>query len=126
VARNLLLHIAKHLKRGRVFPEPERAELKAMMNRLAVNLRTRFMTEGPRVARLLADEKVAFRETESKATLLHFEMLRAGRRSDAQTSALHLDLLRDLKLINGNIVASATYPVLERTGELLTNRRAVT
>jgi phosphate:Na+ symporter len=97
-----------------------------MMDRLGGNLRmaaSLFMTEDPRAARLLADEKIAFRETESKATMRHFETLRAGRLEDARTSALHLDLLRDMKLVNGHIVASSAYPVLERSGELLPSRR---
>jgi phosphate:Na+ symporter len=38
-----------------------------------------------------------------------------------ETSSLHLDLLRDLKRINAH-VASAAYPVLEKRGELLSNR----
>ena len=40
----------------------------------------------------------------------------------AQTSALHLDLLRDIKLINSHLVAAAAYPILERSGELLPSR----
>jgi phosphate:Na+ symporter len=37
-------------------------------------------------------------------------------------SAIHLDLLRDMKLINSLIVAAAAYPVLDRAGELLPTR----
>ena len=55
----------------------------------------------------------------SAATRAHFERMRSGRVDTAETSALHLDLLRDMKLINGHIVAAAAYPVLECTGELL-------
>ena len=40
----------------------------------------------------------------------------------AETSALHLDLVRDLKRINDHLVAGAAYPVLEREGELLPSR----
>jgi phosphate:Na+ symporter len=38
-----------------------------------------------------------------------------------ETSALHLDVLRDLKRINAHI-AGAAYPVLEKLGELLSSR----
>jgi Na+/phosphate symporter len=38
-----------------------------------------------------------------------------------ETSALHLDILRDLKRINAHIAAAA-YPVLEKLGELLPSR----
>jgi len=125
VERNLLPHAAKRLKRGLVFSKEGQAELIKMMDRLSVNLRTAaslFMTEDVRTARLLADEKVAFREAELQATSSHFERLRSGRLDTAQTSSIHLDILRDIKLVNSQIVAAAAYPVLERTGELLPSR----
>ena len=40
----------------------------------------------------------------------------------AETSALHLDALRDLKRVNAHLVAAAAYPVLEGKGELLPSR----
>ncbi|WP_026869526.1 Na/Pi cotransporter family protein [Inquilinus limosus] len=127
VDSNLLPHAAKRLKRGLMFSPEGEAELLAMMERLVTNLRTAaslFMTDDRRAARLLVDEKVAFRDLEAAATQSHFERLRAGRRDTAETSALHLDVLRDLKRINGHIVAAAAYPVLERAGELLPSRVA--
>ncbi len=97
------------------------------MDRLIANLRTAaslFMTEDPRAARLLAEEKVAFRSAESAATFSHLERLRSGRVDSAETSALHLDLLRDMKMkmVNSHIIAAAAYPILERNGDLLTSR----
>ncbi|MEX3935152.1 Na/Pi cotransporter family protein [Paraburkholderia phymatum] len=127
VDRNLLPHATKRVKRGLAFSKEGEAELLAMLDRLMANLRTAaslFMTEDPGTARMLADEKVAFREAETTVTASHFERLRSGRIDTAQTSALHLDLLRDLKLINSHIVAAAAYPVLERTGALLPSRIA--
>ncbi|MBR0664259.1 Na/Pi cotransporter family protein [Roseomonas hellenica] len=124
---NLLPHAAKRLKRGLAFSSHGEAELIALLDRLIANLRAAaslFMTEDPRAARLLAAEKVAFREAEGVATEAHFARLRAGRLDSAQTSALHLDLLRDMKLINSHIIAAAAYPVLERNGELLPSRIA--
>ncbi|SDR61750.1 Na/Pi cotransporter family protein [Paraburkholderia tuberum] len=124
---NLLPHATKRVKRGLAFSKEGETELLVMMDRLMANLRTAaslFVTEDPRTARMLADEKVAFREAESAATASHFERLRSGRIDTAQTSALHLDVLRDLKLINSHIVAAAAYPVLERTGALLPSRIA--
>ncbi len=127
VDRNLLPHAGKRLRRGLAFTKQGQADLIVMMDRLALNLRTAaslFMTEDPRTARLLVGEKVVFREAESKAASSHFDRLRAGQLDNAQTSALHLDLLRDMKLVNSHIVAAAAYPVLERTGELLPSRHA--
>jgi phosphate:Na+ symporter len=122
---NLLPHCAKRLKRGLVFSKEGETELLGMMDRLVTNLRTAaslFMTDDRRAARLLVDEKVAFRDLEAAATQSHFDRLRTGRRDTAETSALHLDLLRDMKRVNGHIVAAAAYPVLERSGELLPSR----
>ena len=127
IDRNLLPHASKRLKRGLAFSKEGQAELVAMMDRLNVNVRTAaslFMTVDPRSARLLADEKIAFREVESRATVLHVEKMRTGPLDTVQSSALQLDLLRDMKLVNSHIVAAAAYPVLERTGELLPSRIA--
>ena len=124
---NLLPHATKRVNRGLALSKEGEAELLAMMDRLMSDLRTAaslVMTEDPRTSRMLADERVAFTEAESTATASHFERLRSGRIDTAQTSAQHLDLLRDLKLINSHIVAAAAYPVLERTGALLPSRIA--
>ncbi|WOH67829.1 hypothetical protein [Bradyrhizobium sp. BWA-3-5] len=125
VDRNFLPHASKRLKRALVFSEEEQKELTAMIERLSVNLKTAaslFVTEDPRTARLLADEEIAFRDAKSKATALHVDRLRNGDLQAAQASSIHLDLLRDIKLINSHIVAAAAYPVLERSGALLPSR----
>ena len=80
------------------------------------------MTEDVRAARMLAAEKQAFRDIEAAATQAHFERLRAGRTDLAETGALHLDVLRDLKQVNAHLVAAAAYPVLKNQGELLESR----
>lgn len=127
VDRNLLPRASKRLKRNLSFSKEGEAELLALLDRLIANLRkaaSLFMTDDPRAARLLAEEKATFRDSEQAATRSHFERLRSGRLDTTETSALHLDLLRDMKLINSHIVAAAAYPVLERTGELLPSRIA--
>ena len=125
VDRNFLPHASKRLKRGLVFSDEEQNDLSTMIGRLAANLKTAaslFVTEDPRTARLLVDEKAVFRDAESKATASHFDTLRNSDLQTAQASSIHLDLLRDMKLINSHIVAAAAYPVLERTGALLPSR----
>jgi phosphate:Na+ symporter len=127
LSRTFLPLAAKRLKQNGALPEPGQAELFAMMDRLARNLKTAgslFMTADARAAHLLTDEKIAFREALFKASSEHFDSLRAMRFDEAQASSIYLDLLRELKTANGLIVASAAYPVLERTGELLPSRRA--
>lgn len=125
VERNLLAHAAKKIMRGLAFPKERQAELLAATDRLIANTRAAaalFVTEDARAARLLAAEKAAFRDIEARATQAHFEQPRAGRTETAETSALHLDILRDLKRVNTHLVAAAAYPVLEGTGELLPSR----
>ena len=62
------------------------------------------------------------RKAEREGTEAHFQRLRQGGIETAETSSLHLDLLRDLKQINSHFVAAAAYPVLEERGELLQSR----
>lgn len=98
-----------------------------MLQRLLANVRVAaslYMHEDARAAHVLAQEKETFRQLETGATQAHFDRLREGRLDSAETSALHLDLLRDMKLINSHVVAAAAYPVPERSGELLPSRIA--
>jgi phosphate:Na+ symporter len=124
IDRNLLPHVSKRLKRGLIRGDSD-ADLAELMDRLVLNLRTAaslFMTEDARVARQLAEEKVTFRRAEREAVTAHFDVMRADRAAQGMQSAIHLDLLRDMKLINSLIVAAAAYPVLDRAGELLPTR----
>jgi phosphate:Na+ symporter len=126
VARRILLpHAATLWKQGQPASKAGVAQLRALLDRLVANLRTAaslFMTEDPRAAHLLAAEKAVFRELEEAATRTHLEQLRAGPAEAVGGSALHLDLLRDIKQINSHLVAAAAYPVLERAGALLPSR----
>jgi phosphate:Na+ symporter len=82
VDRSLLPHASKRLRRGLSLPKNSEEELKALMDRLISNLRAAgalLMTEDPRAARLLAEEKAAFRNAEAAATRIHFEQMREGR-----------------------------------------------
>lgn len=80
------------------------------------------MADDLRAARLLASEKEAFRDIEAAATQAHFGRLRTGSTERAEASALHLDVLRDLKQVNAHLVAAAAYPVLKSQGGLLPSR----
>jgi phosphate:Na+ symporter len=125
VDRGLLAMATKMAKRGVIFSDSGRDELLRIVDRLIANLRAAaslFMTGDERTARRLAAEKEAFRALEAAATDAHFERLRSGRVDSAETSALHLDALRDLKSVNTHIVAAAAYPVLASRGELLATR----
>ena len=125
VDKGLLGIVAKQVKRGLVFSPEEAEPLRRIVDRLIVNLRASaalLVTGDDRAARLLVEEKEVFRSLESDATAAHFENLREGLVASVETSALHLDALRDLKRVNAHLVAAAAYPVLEGKGELLPSR----
>ncbi|MDR6818612.1 phosphate:Na+ symporter [Neorhizobium sp. 2083] len=123
--QNVLPHLAKRLRRGMTFSKEGQHELNGLLDRLSTNLRTAaalFMSQDERVARMLADEKIVFRRAERDGTNAHFKRLRDGDIETAESTSLHLDLLRDFKQINSHLVAATAYPVLERQGELLQSR----
>ncbi|MEA2737187.1 MAG: phosphate:Na+ symporter [Acetobacteraceae bacterium] len=125
VDKGLLGIVAKQVKRGLVFSAAEAEPLHRIIDRLTTNLRSAaalLVTGDDRAARLLVEEKEIFRSLEAEATAAHFERLREGRVASVETSALHLDALRDLKRVNAHLVAAAAYPVLESKGELLPSR----
>jgi phosphate:Na+ symporter len=125
VDRALLAHNLKRLRRGIALSAADAAELGTSMDRLITNLRTAaslLVTDDPGVARALAYEKETFRKAERAATNRHLASLRDPRA--AEGSAMTLDLLRDMKVVNSFIVAAAAYPVLDRAGALLPNRLA--
>jgi phosphate:Na+ symporter len=124
VEKGLASAAAKRLKRGLSFSVEGQSEIRAMLERLAGNVASAaavFMTDDARAARALLGEKEVFRDLEARATEAHFARIRAGRIESVETSALHLDALRNMARINSH-VAAAAYPVLERLGELLPSR----
>ena len=124
IAKNLMGLAAKRLKRGLAFSGEDSAEIRAILARLIDNLRAAaavFMTDDLRAARRLVEEKDLFRDLETRATEAHFERVRTGRLDSIETATLQLDVMRDLRRINGHLV-SAAYPVLKERGELLSSR----
>ena len=88
LSRNFLGHLAKQLKK--TADSVDEGEIGALLDRLATNLRTAcslFITGDARVARLLTDEKIVFRDAELQAALAHFSAAarrRRGRRKPAR------------------------------------------
>jgi Na+/phosphate symporter len=82
---------------------------------------TVFMTSDERLARQLLGEKERKRDVEQTATENHWQRLREGRPQSIETSALHIDIVRDLKRIAAHI-ASVAYPILEQNGALRRSR----
>jgi phosphate:Na+ symporter len=86
--------------------------------RLAVSV---FVTRDLAMARALVAEKDAIRAAERAATESHFQRLREGKVASIETSALHLDVLRDLKRVAAHLT-SVAHPILEANGALRTSR----
>jgi phosphate:Na+ symporter len=82
---------------------------------------TVFVSRDLAMARDLVAEKDRLRALEQVATERHFERLREGTPESIETSALHLDVLRDLKRINAHLTTVA-YPILEARGLLRGSR----
>ncbi|MNT75811.1 hypothetical protein D3C72_2147390 [compost metagenome] len=80
-----------------------------------------FLTRDPVLARQLVAAKVEVRRLEASSTAAHLARVRVRNVEAVQTSALHLDVLRDLKRINGHLT-SVAYALLESTGELSESR----
>lgn len=74
-----------------------------------------------RAARRLRQAKDEFRQLESRASENHLDRLAQHRAESIQTSALHLDLLRDLKRVNAHLAAIAT-EILTDAGEMAETR----
>lgn len=125
VQRDVAASVRKYVERGFAFSRDGEGEMREVFDRIATNLRTAasvFVTENVAAARLLAGEKQAFRTIEARILAGHFSKLREAGASGRDASALHLDLIRDLKRINDHLVAGAAYPVLERGGDLMATR----
>ncbi len=124
IDNNLLDIAAKKIKNKRQFSKEGAAELAEFHQRLVKQLDLAFsvfLTGDLGTARKLVEEKAALRLAEATAAESHLERLRQGRIESIETSALHLDVLRDLKRICAHI-CSVAYPVLDSAGELQAHR----
>ncbi len=120
IAENLMDLAKKKDKKRLKFSKIGLQELTELHTKVADNLKLGiniFMSGDVGLARqLLAEKRVVIR-LEREAAEAHLSRLRDGRRESIETSALHMDILRDLKRIHSHVVA-VVYPVLERAGEL--------
>src|SRR5882724_6573764 len=124
VDKNLMELAAKKIRNRYAFSPEGMAELRAFHARVLDNLRLAlnvFTTRDITLARRLVAEKTAMREAEAKAADSHYARLREGRTESIETSSIHMDVIRDLKRINGHL-ASVAYPILEAAGELADTR----
>lgn len=127
IDKNLMELAAKKIKGRKSFSREGLGEIEAFHTHIIANLDLAlsvFMSGDSALAKRLIDEKAQIRTLERQFTENHFGRIGDGLAESIQTSALHLDVLRDLKRINSHITAVA-YPILERAGMVAESRRWV-
>lgn len=120
IVENLVEITAKKIKKNMQFSDDGFAEILAIHQKVADNLKLAlgaFISDDVKLAHQLLAEKAIVKAMEREGAEKHMNRLREGRQESIETSALHMDILRDLKRIHSHIVAIA-YPVLEHAGEL--------
>ena len=80
-----------------------------------------FLSRDAEMARRLMETKPTIRRKERDSLEHHMRRLQQRRPDSLQTTSMHMDVLRDLKRINGHLVSVAT-PILEEMGQLRTSR----
>jgi phosphate:Na+ symporter len=124
IDKSLLELARKKIRKQLRFSEEGWEEIEALHGRVLNNLQLAlgvFMSDDLGIARRLIDEKVMVRDAERQAADNHLARLRAGRPESIDSSALHLDILRDLKRIHSHI-CSVAYPILDEAGQLHRSR----
>ncbi|MDN3920249.1 Na/Pi cotransporter family protein [Roseateles violae] len=105
----------KKIRKGRSFSAAGMAEICHLHERLQANLRLAmsvFLDGHRRDAEKLLEEKTRFRELVRDYAASHIARLQDNRAQSIETSSLHLDLISDLKRINGHLCAIA-YPIVQ-------------
>jgi phosphate:Na+ symporter len=123
IDKNLMELAAKRIKNHLRLPKDSLAEIDQMHGKLMEHLHLAasvLMFQDIGSARRLVAEKERFRDFERTMTQRHFEQLRSGK-SGGDTSALQLDIVRDLKRIEAHI-ASTAHSLLEQSGDLKPSR----
>lgn len=122
IDKNLMELAAKRIKNHLRLPKDSLEDITNMHAKLLEHLKLAasvLMFQDHGSARRLVAEKEQFRDLERAITQRHLEQLRLGKAAD--TSALQLDIVRDLKRIEAHIAATG-HSLLEKTGELKPSR----
>ncbi len=124
IDKNLMELASKKIRHQLSFSKDGWKELELFHEQVLHNLKLAmsvFMSDDVDMARMLFEAKERFREQEMAFSDSHFERLRSEQKDTQESSALHLDILRDLKRINSHL-ASVAYPILDAAGALRSSR----
>ncbi|MGL1921827.1 MAG: Na/Pi cotransporter family protein [Hyphomicrobiales bacterium] len=128
LSKNTLWTIGEKIKQNKRFSVAGMQDIADMYEYVQVTLQLAvkiFMDQDIVSARELVRRKDLFRKTEHDNRLQHLARLTKGDIKSLETSAFHLDILRDLKRIN-SFLSSSAYPLLEEAGELQPSRLSET
>jgi phosphate:Na+ symporter len=123
IDKNLMELAAKRIKNHLRLPKDSLEDIVSMHAKLLEHLQLAasvLMFQDIGSARRLVSEKERFRDLERAVTQKHLEQIRSGK-TVGDTSALQLDIVRDLKRIEAHI-ASTGHSLLEQSGELKPSR----
>lgn len=124
IEKNLLELARKKIGKKLTFSEEGWRELNDMHARVVDNMRLAvnvFLTGDVDSARQLLEAKQRIGHLELDSSTRHLARLRDGQLASIETSAIHLDVLRDLKQINSHLT-SVAYPILQQSGQLYSSR----
>ncbi|WP_020592072.1 Na/Pi cotransporter family protein [Kiloniella laminariae] len=127
IDKNLLEIANQKIKKRLEFSEQGWKELVDLHRRTLDQMQlamTAFVSGDVDIARQLIAGKEQFRTMEQAAGEKHLQRLRDGRIESIESSALHIDMIRDLKRINSHLT-SVAYPILDASGELRESRLRV-
>lgn len=120
-----IVTLAKRMHHDRThFSEDGRHELMDFYDKVLRNIQQGIlvlMSEDLETARELVAQKEMIRELNQKLERKHLTRLRQGLTETIETSAIHIDLLRSLKVLNTGF-AMIAYPLLREHGALLKSR----
>ncbi|NQV43904.1 MAG: Na/Pi cotransporter family protein [Rhodospirillales bacterium] len=124
IDKNLMDLAGKKIKNHSSFSEAGLGELKQFHGQILANLDLAlniFLSRDENLAKELLRQKTAIRDLELEFVERHFMRVSGGAADTLGSSSVHLDVLRDLKRINGHLT-SVVYPILEKTGQLVKSR----
>ena len=124
IDKNLVEIAEKKIRKHQEFSPAGMQEICELHARVLANLQLGlnvFINSDLKSAQRLLAEKEAFRNLERAYADSHLQRLVDNKLSSIETSALHLDIIRDLKRINSHI-CSIAYPILESAGVLAPSR----
>ncbi len=115
IDNNLMELAKKKVYQGLRFSEQGLKEISALHEQVSRNLElaiTAFASQDISLAQQVLAENAQVNRLEREFSQAHIHRLHAGLRESIETSAIHLDLLTNLRRINSH-VTSIAYPILE-------------